>query len=228
MKKEIKEKLLSIVQNNYEEIAEDFSQYRSRPMWPEITHLAQKVLNNSSVLDLGCGNGRLLGVWKSKKINYLGIDSSKNLIKIAQEKYPQNDFLIKNLFEIENWKINKKFDYIFLIAVLQHIPSQEERIRMLKSLKNFLKPDGQIIMSNWNLWVSPKHKKLLYKNIFKKIIGQNKMDVGDILFRWRNEKSLRYYHVFTKRELEKLFKKVDLKIEKLYKDDYNYYAVLKN
>jgi len=239
MEKKIKEKLLNIVQKNYEEIADDFSRTRSRPMWPEVIKLANNIKDNSYILDFGCGNGRLLNAWKRtvniknkeftlgyKNIRYFGIDSSKNLIKIAKEKHPKENFLVKNLTEINNWKIEKKFDYIFLIAVLQHIPEQKERIKILQNLKNLLNPNGKIIMSNWNLWASPKHKKKLYIEAAKKIIGQNKMDFGDILFNWGNEKSLRYYHAFTKRALKKISLKSGYKIEKLYKDKHNYYTVL--
>ena len=57
------------------------------------------------------------------------------------------------------------------------------------------------------------------------------MDFGDIIFDWKNSQgervSQRYYHAFRKGELKAIFKKAGLKIEKLYKDKYNYYAVLK-
>jgi len=226
MEKRIKEKLLNIVQKNYEEIADDFSRTRSRPMWPEVIKLANNVKDNSCVLDFGCGNGRLLNIWEDKKIKYLGVDSSNNLIKIAKEKYPKENFLVKDLTKIDSWKIEKKFDYIFLIAVLQHVPEQKERIKILQNLKKLLNPGGKIIMSNWNLWASPKHKKKLYIETVKKIFGQNKMDFGDILFKWGNNKSLRYYHAFTRKELKKISLKSGYKIDKLYKDKHNFYSVL--
>ncbi len=53
------------------------------------------------------------------------------------------------------------------------------------------------------------------------------MDFGDVVFPGFNAKSKRYYHAFTKRSLKKIAKKADLKIEKIYKDKYNYYAILK-
>jgi len=56
------------------------------------------------------------------------------------------------------------------------------------------------------------------------------MDLGDLLFDWKNSAgqavSQRYYHAFTKRELKKISKQAGLKIERLYQDKYNYYAVL--
>ena len=91
--------------------------------------------------------------------------------------------------------------------------------------------DGKIIIAVWNLWGQKKFKKLVFKFALLKLIKKNKMDIGDILFDWKNSKgeivSRRYYHAFTKRELKKIIKKAGLKIEKIYKDKFNYYAVLK-
>ena len=57
------------------------------------------------------------------------------------------------------------------------------------------------------------------------------MDVGDITFDWKNNKGEivagRYYHMFTLRELKKISHKAGLKIEKLYKDEFNYFLILK-
>jgi hypothetical protein len=51
------------------------------------------------------------------------------------------------------------------------------------------------------------------------------------LFDWKKSDgsavSQRYYHAFTRRGLRKITKRANLKIEKLYKDKYNYYLVLK-
>ena len=56
------------------------------------------------------------------------------------------------------------------------------------------------------------------------------MDFGDVLFDWLSDKGeyigKRYYHAFRKHELKKICKKAGLKIERIYKDEYNYYAVL--
>jgi len=41
------------------------------------------------VLDLGCGNGRLLNALKDKKIDYIGVDNSEKLLLEAQTLYPE-------------------------------------------------------------------------------------------------------------------------------------------
>jgi SAM-dependent methyltransferase len=87
MKKEIQEKLLKLVRDGYDEIAEDFSVTREKKLWPEIVKLASQVKDGDAVLDVGCGNGRLFDALKDKEIYYLGIDGSAKLIEIAKNNY---------------------------------------------------------------------------------------------------------------------------------------------
>ena len=233
MLKKTEKELLTIVKNNYEEIAEHFSETRKKYIWPELKEIASKVKEGQTILDLGCGNGRLIEAF-NKKINYFGIDQSEALIKLAKKRYPDYSFITGNALTLN--KINfkgkgfpQKFDYIFSIAVLQHIPGKQKRIELIKSLKNNLKPEGKIVFSNWNMWEIPKYKKLIYKTFLLKLIGKNSLDFGDVIFDWKdssgNITSRRYYHAFTKKELKKIFKKAGFKIDKIYKDKYNFYII---
>ena len=230
MDKNTQKELLNIVKDNYENIAEEFSETRSKRIWPELIRLAQEVKNGDKIMDVGCGNGRLLEAFADKKTVYLGIDQSEKLIALAQKKYPDFDFRVGDILDLG--KIAEvDFDYVYSIAVIQHLPDQELRINALRQLKNKIKDDGKIILSVWNLWASKKHKAMIRRNWLLKLIGKNKMDFGDILFHWKKEEDnvlkKRYYHAFTKWELKKIVKKAGLKIERLYKDEFNYYLILK-
>ncbi|MFH1661656.1 MAG: methyltransferase domain-containing protein [Candidatus Falkowbacteria bacterium] len=236
MNKQTQNNLLKIVKRNYNEIADDFSETRKKKLWPELIKLAGAVKDGDpstssgqvKVLDVGCGSGRLLEAFKNKKINYLGIDDSEKLINLAKKK--NQNFIVGNILELN--KISElNFNYVFCIAVLHHLPGKDLQINALKQLKNKITPDGKIILTVWNLWSQLKFRKLILKFYLLKLIGKNKMDAGDILFDWKNSKgevvSKRYYHGFRKKELRKIIKKSGLRIEKIYKDKYNYYAVLK-
>jgi 2-polyprenyl-3-methyl-5-hydroxy-6-metoxy-1,4-benzoquinol methylase len=228
MDKETQQKLLNIVKEGYEEIAEDFSETRKKYLWPELVKLAGLVKDGDSVLDAGCGNGRLVEALKNKQVDYLGVDNSEKLISLARGKYGSQNFkfLVGDILELDK-KIDKKFDFIFCIAVLHHIPGNDLRVKALEQLKSKIKPGGKIILTVWNLWNLPKFKKLIFKFMVLKLIGKNRMDFGDILFRGFKLNRERYYHAFSQCELKGLFKKSGLKIIKLYKDKYNYYAILK-
>ncbi len=223
MKEETRKKLEDIVKNSYSQTAQEFSLTREKEIWPKLKEMGDLVKNNTKVLDLGCGNGRLLKAFLEKQIDYLGCDQEEKLIKIAQKNWPSNKFIVSNLEEIPN----EQFDYIFSIAVIHHIPSREKRLKILKSLKKHLNNDGKIIISIWNL--RKTKPKLVLKTYFKYLFKEP-LEFGDVLFPWKknhgSELITRYYHAFSKRELRSLAKKAGFKIEKMEEDEFNIWLVL--
>jgi SAM-dependent methyltransferase len=226
MDKAIQEKLLEIVRQNYDEIAGEFDVTRQKRLWPELIKLAAEVKEGDSVLDIGCGNGRSLEAFKNKKISYLGVDASEKLINLAVDNFRHSryKFLVGDILRLSE-VTQDKFDYIFCIAVLHHIPGEDLRSKALEQLKDRLRPGGRIILTAWNLW--RKRWPLILRSGLQKIIGRNSMDWGDLLFDWKRGKiSQRYYHVFSTYEFKKLVNKAGLSIDKIYHDEHNYYLVL--
>lgn len=242
MKTEKVQELLNLVRDNYQAIASEFDATRKKEIGSEIRLFANKVKAGDSILDLGCGNGRLLEALKEKEIKYLGVDNSSELIKLAQNNYPDNKFVVGDILELENTPdilelansrevLNGTYDFIFCLAVLQHIPSRELRIKALKDMSLKLKNGGEIIISNWNLWAHKKYRSQLFKRYFLGLFGKKDIEANDLIFPWKNsrgeEKSRRYYHAFTKMEIKKLARLSGLKLLVLKKDQYNIWAVLK-
>ncbi|MHB8903521.1 MAG: class I SAM-dependent methyltransferase [Patescibacteria group bacterium] len=232
MNKETADNLLKIVHDNYNEIAADFNVTRKKEIWPEIIKFAENVNDSDRILDLGCGNGRLVETFKNKKIEYLGVDNSEELIKLARINYPTYKFIVSDILNLENIReiAEQKFDYVFCLATLQHLPSRELRIKVLREMKLLLSENGQIIISNWNMWAQKKYRCLIFKLFLKKIIGKNNLEFGDIIFPWKNSQgqaiSERYYHAFRKPELYNLAKAAGLSQIIIKKDQYNYWLFL--
>ena len=201
--------LLEKTKKDYNLIAEDFSKTRWN-IWSEFNIFRDYVKQEDKVLDAGCGNGRLLELFKDKIIDYTGIDISEKLIELAKKKYPQNAFLIADNLNLPF--PNDNFDKVFSVAVLHTIPSRELREKALSELKRVLKPKGLLILTVWDSWRKDTFP-LLLKSCFTKLIGKSKLDFGDAFVPWAN-KTERYYHFFTKKELQSLIQKSGFKIIK--------------
>ncbi len=216
MKKNYAKYLLNKNYLDYNLIAQYFSDARDRP-WRDLEFLFTDYLKkNEKVLDLGCGNGRFYKLIKSKKANYIGIDNSKGLIKIAKEKYPKGNFQIADGLSLPF--PSNSFDKIYCLSVLHHLPSKKLRLKFLKEAKRVLKNKGVLFLTVWNLWSNKKGKKLIFKFTLLKIFGKSKLDFKDIFYPWKNfeNKTLaqRYIHCFTKKELKKNVQQAGFQVKK--------------
>jgi len=193
MDKQTQQNLLDLVKKSYQQIAEDFAITRQKHLWPELLKLASQVKDGQSVLDVGCGNGRLLKAFQDRRINYVGVDSSEKLIEIAKSKFSIFNFQFSNKSQIQNINFlvgdileldkiaEKDFDFVFCVAVLHHLPGKDLQIKALEQLKNKIKPGGppvsagadkragKIIITVWNLWSQKKFRKLILKQALFKL-----------------------------------------------------------
>jgi len=229
MKEERVQELLDIVKNNYQAIATEFDLTRQKALWPEILKLASVVKAGDTVLDLACGNGRLLEAWQGIKIDYLGVDNSEKLISLARKNYPEYNFQVGDMLGLDKVTATD-FKFIFCLAALQHIPSKKLRVQALRLMGDKLCSNGQIVVSNWNLWNNPKQRLKLILSYLKSLFGFNRFKWNDLIFPWKNSQgvivSQRYYHAFTKTELKRLAQLAGLKVVSLYKDKYNFWLIL--
>ena len=94
-----------------------------------------------SFLDVGCGNGwvvRMIAQEKNCK-KAVGIDKSKKMISQANKfKSSKKESYFNN--DIQSWKYNGKFDFVFSMESLYYVDSIEES---LKKIFKMLKPGGQ-------------------------------------------------------------------------------------
>ena len=203
MRQSFAQHILNKVKDDYNHIALDFANTRAN-IWPEIASLFDYIRKGDKVLDLGCGNGRLVNLIKEKEGNYFGCDVSKNLIEIAQKTYPQESFQVTEPLKLPF--NNNFFDAVYSIAVLHHIPSKEFRLEFLQEIKRVLKPKGTFVLTAW------KPKKFFWEKLFWLPKG---LDYGDIMEKWfSNNKGERYLHCFNQKELTNLIKQAGFEILK--------------
>ena len=118
----------------------------------------------SSVLDMGCGEGRhAIGLYVDRKINAFGFDLSHKDLKIAEGRlndFPASEnnengcfFGVSNINQLSF--SNDSFDSVICSEVLEHVDSPEESV---KELIRVLKPGGILALSvprflpEWICW----------------------------------------------------------------------------
>lgn len=180
------------VLDTYDQIASEFSQTRYNP-WPSVKKFVDSFPPNSLVLDAGCGNGKNMGI--RNDLQFVGIDTSENLLKICRERgFNVKASNIKSVPFEDNY-----FDFIICIAVLHHIVNPEERIQAICELIRITKPGGQIMIQVW-----AREQTLTRK--FVPINDQNDFFVTWTKVNMTGEKcvSKRYYHLFSENEIDEL------------------------
>ncbi len=149
--------ILQSVQKFYDEAGKHFSRTRQKTYgtassnWPVTDKYLSQLKPGQSVLDIGCGNGKLVS-GLPKGVKYLGTDFSKTLLKEAKKIYPDREFRFGDVVDPRHWEGLGKYEAIFCVAVLHHIPEKEQQLYVLKEAKKHLKKGGFLYLTAWNLW----------------------------------------------------------------------------
>lgn len=122
--------------------------------WSEIelknvyNHL--NVKQNNTILDIGCSDGRLCEYIHKKNNNcrLVGVDFARNPIKTLLKKDFDCYALCGDVCTLP-FKPNT-FDNIAAIQTIQQVPSQEERIKSLRTISSLLKPAGTFVITSLN------------------------------------------------------------------------------
>jgi SAM-dependent methyltransferase len=196
----------------YTQFADDFA--RTRRGWPPgFDRILPHLRPAANVLDLGCGNGRLLAFllergWRG---HYLGLDSSQKLLAVAEEHArvalracasTETDGPLAHFVQAElltpGWSAaigSYAPDAITALAVLHHIPAATNRGRFLADCGQLLRPGGVLILSTWQFMSAPRLRPRILP---WPTVGLRDEDVepGDYLLSWGQGATGRRYCAF--------------------------------
>lgn len=191
--------LLQKVKNDYNQIAAHFSQTRAHD-WEEFSELIPHLKPHQTLLDLACGNGRLLNFLEKQPNTptYIGIDNSENLLKEAQKLHPKAKLIEGDMLQIP--LPDQSADIVTNIAAFHHLPDNETRTQTLNEIHRTLKPQGLLFLTVWNL-DQPR---------FEKCHRQNR----DFFIPFADSGVDRYYYGFKPEELANLLNHAGFQIIK--------------
>jgi len=120
-------------------------------LWPDILPYLNRLNNGDVVLDIGCGNGRLLtGI--DKKVKYVGVDNSRKLLSKAKSLHPNNVFVYGDITRKGVWKKLPQANAVFCVAVLHHFPFKKNHRMVMDKVFEKLKDGGFVYITMQNFF----------------------------------------------------------------------------
>ena len=158
----------------------------------------KKPLDNINILDIGCGGGLLSEPMRRLGANVTGIDASSKNINIAKLHAKKNKLKINYLCSSpEKLKIQKKFDVILNMEIVEHV---EDIHFFINSCSKLLKKNGLMFVATLN--------KTLKSYLFA-IIG------AEYVLGWLPIGTHDWEKFVKPEDLKKILNKNNLKLEKL-------------
>lgn len=235
MQAAVAQRLIALNKEFYQTHAADFSVTRSR-LQPGTLRALAAVPPGARILDLGCGNGGVAAELAQRgwRDEYIGVDFSAELLEEANKKLKRFDVgglgfkFIQLDLSSPDWAretpiFKLQFDFIFALAAMHHIPSQELRLGFLGQVRGLLAAEGRFVHSNWQFMRSPKLAARVQPWAAAGLSATD-VDPGDHLLDWRGgsvrkKHALRYVHQFSEAELGQLAAASGFRVQESFASD---------
>ena len=141
------EKLVIKFWDYYSQFPEKYFTYRFGDNIVNV--ISEKIKPGSVVLDYGCGTGFIIKHFLNRGFQIYGADTSSQSVEFVNKQYNnfpdfKGAFLLDELF-----KLNKRFDVILVIEVIEHL-GDEFLNPLLENVKKLVNPGGKVIFTTPN------------------------------------------------------------------------------
>jgi len=228
MKQATRDRLNALNERFYSEHAAAFSATRDRP-WPGSTRALQltaqalqapssRVAETLRVLDVGCGNGRLIEPLRERfgeRFEYTGIDASQALLALARRRYEHAPARFAHADFVttapEQTLPQGPFELAVLFGVLHHVPDEAHRRALIRVTAARLAPGGVLAFTLWRFDESARFARRCLNGEERQELARElafdatELEIGDQLLRWGDgERRLRYCHFCDEAEIDRL------------------------
>ena len=169
----------------YNMIADEFDLYRTK-IWNCVKKFLLSLPSNSSVLDIGCGNGK--NFMARNDLIMSGIDLCPKFVDICTSK--GLNVVLGSMTQIPYE--DNSFDAFITIASYHHLDNIIDREKAIKEMYRILKPNGRGFIVVWAMEQGDKTKFHFTKS--------------DEIVEWKSPSGKvynRYYHIYRMGELER-------------------------
>ncbi|KAJ2079337.1 tRNA methyltransferase, has a role in tRNA modification [Coemansia sp. RSA 988] len=185
----------------YEQIAEHFSDTRFKA-WPVIERYLKELAVGSIGADVGCGNGKYLGL--RPDIFLIGTDRSQALVEICGAR--QLESLVSDALN-QPFR-SAAFDFAISIAVIHHFSNATRRQQAVEELLRIVKRGGTVLVFVWALEQRGRRRFAEDQDVLVPWVvpgsrSGNRCNDGEL-----DQVFHRYYHLFREGELSELFQNV--------------------
>jgi SAM-dependent methyltransferase len=171
----------------------------------DLKRAAELFSTAGSLIDLGCGTGRMLVPFAERGFKVLGVDLSDEMLQVAQRKAyaagVEVPLIRANLVELDCVH-NSSFDYAAcLFSTLGMIVGADNRRQVLGHIHRILKPGGKLLLHAHNCWFHLRTRagrRWLMRDLWRRVRGA---ESGDFEMPAHHGSTGLALHHFTRREI---------------------------
>ncbi|UCB53211.1 MAG: class I SAM-dependent methyltransferase [Candidatus Zixiibacteriota bacterium] len=131
----------------YNELAWTWEVLVSEEEYPAETNFVKKMIekhkrtSGNGILDVGCGAGHH-GLFLKGEYEVVGVDGSEKMLKLARKRNPD---LAYHLGDVRTFQLNRKFDVVMAMDMIQYNLTYSDLEKALRNLSNHLRAGGLLL-----------------------------------------------------------------------------------